>query len=96
VSRVDDINWKYTSTPNKGGRPQGKVSFDGQLTHRTRRGKVVEIPEEWRGQVTRPQTIRKRQSKMTRKLRNQLKWRPGCSNKRDLIEARAPKINEWE
>ncbi len=32
-------------------------------THRIRRRKEVEIPEQWRGKVTRPQTIRKRQSK---------------------------------
>ncbi len=32
-------------------------------THRTRRGKEVEIPEEWQGKVTHPQTISKRKSK---------------------------------
>lgn len=34
-----------------------------KVTHRMRRGQVVEIPEEWRGKVTHPQTIRKRKSK---------------------------------
>lgn len=38
-------------------------------THRVRRGRVVEIPAEWRGDVTRPQTIRNRPSKLTRKER---------------------------
>lgn len=56
-------------TPNKGGKPQFKIVYDGQKTTRVRRGKVVEIPEEWRGHVTRQQTIRKRQpvSRRTRK-----------------------------
>lgn len=31
------------------------------ITHRMRRGKLVEIPEKWRGQVTHKQTKRKRQ-----------------------------------
>jgi len=37
---------------------------------RVRRGKLVEIPEKWEGIVARPQTIRKRQSKLTRKQKN--------------------------
>ena len=31
--------------------------------YRMRRGVLVEIPEEWVGQVTHPQTVRKRKSK---------------------------------
>jgi hypothetical protein len=37
--------------------------------HRIRRGKLVEIPDEWVGQTTHKQTIRKRQSKHLRKIR---------------------------
>jgi hypothetical protein len=44
--------------------------FDAEVrTHRMRRGKLVEIPEEWRGRLTTRKTIRDRQSKHTRKLR---------------------------
>lgn len=32
-------------------------------THRMRRGKLVEIPEEWRGHTVHGQSIRKRKSK---------------------------------
>jgi hypothetical protein len=41
-------------------------------THRIRRGKLVEIPEKWRGKLTYPQTIKKRheESKRTRKNKN--------------------------
>lgn len=34
-----------------------------RVTHRIRRGKLVEIPPEWRGKVPHKQTIRKRKSK---------------------------------
>lgn len=43
---------------------------DGKF-YRWRRGVLVEIPPEWLGQVTSPQTIRKRPSKQVRKLRRQ-------------------------
>ena len=36
---------------------------------RLRRGKLVEIPADWIGKVTHPQTIRKRASKKIHKLR---------------------------
>lgn len=36
---------------------------------RWRRGQLVEIPPEWVGQTVHPQQIRKRQSKLPRKLR---------------------------
>lgn len=42
-----------------------------RATHRLRRGRLVEIPEEWRGQTTYDQTVRKRPSKALHKLR---KW----------------------
>lgn len=34
-----------------------------QITHRVRRGVLVEIPAEWRGHVPHKQTMRKRKSK---------------------------------
>ena len=39
-----------------------RIEIDGKY-FRKRRGKLVEIPEEWVGKVTNPQTIRKRKSK---------------------------------
>ena len=39
------------------------MSQPNPRTHRIRRGQLVEIPEEWRGQVPHPQTIAKRKSK---------------------------------
>ena len=42
----------------------------GKRAYRKRRGKMVEIPEEWVGICASPQTIRKRQSKTTRKNKN--------------------------
>jgi uncharacterized cupin superfamily protein len=38
------------------------IDEDGKK-YRTRRGKLVEIPKDWVGKVTFPQTIRKRKSK---------------------------------
>ena len=35
----------------------------GNSFYRMRRGKLVQIPEEWVGQTVYPQTIRKRKSK---------------------------------
>ncbi len=35
----------------------------GNSFYRVRRGKVVQIPEEWVGKTTHPQTIRKRKKK---------------------------------
>jgi len=39
-----------------------RISIGGKF-YRIRRGKLVEIPSEWLGKVTHPQTIRKRKSK---------------------------------
>ena len=40
-----------------------------EITTRIRRGKVVEIPEFWRGEVTHRQTMRKRASHLPPKSR---------------------------
>jgi hypothetical protein len=60
---------------------------------RIRRGKLVEIPEEWVGQTAHPQTIRKRDSKLTRKMRNATK---NGGMVRERQEKLAPKADEWD
>lgn len=50
------------------------VEIDGKL-FRTRRGVLVEIPEEWVGKFTSRKTIRQRGSKLTHKLNRSNKWR---------------------
>ena len=55
-----DRNLRVKYNPNKGGRPIYQVEYDGQRTHRMRRGKLVEIPPEWRGHTLHEQTKRKR------------------------------------
>lgn len=59
---------------------------------RIRRGKYVVIPAEWRGKVTDPSTIRKRQSKQSRKARNH---DPRRKYTREVIEGRAPRVEDW-
>jgi hypothetical protein len=44
-----------------------RIEIDGKF-YRERRGKLVEIPQEWVGNVTHPQTMRKRPSKQINKL----------------------------
>ena len=44
-----------------------RIEIDGKF-YRKRRGKLVEIPPEWVGKVTHPQTTRKRKSKETKKM----------------------------
>lgn len=43
----------------------------GQTLTRFRRGKVVEIPEKWRGRLVHEQTIRQRDSKRPQKRRKE-------------------------
>jgi len=40
--------------------------------HRMRRGKLIHISDQWFGHVTRPQTIRKRQSKQIKKIKKHM------------------------
>lgn len=49
--------------------------------YRIRRGVLVEIPPKWVGQVTTPATIRRRSSKMIKKLRMLEKHR-----RRDILD----------
>lgn len=62
------------------------IPYRSLPSHRERRGKIVEIPEKWRGKTTHPQTIRKRQSKMTKKLRKKLQYGPGISDARRRLK----------
>ena len=62
------------------------IPYRSLPSHRERRGKIVEIPKEWRGKTTHPQTIRKRQSKMTKKLRKKLQYGPGISDARRRLK----------
>jgi len=41
----------------------------GDHYYRVREGVLIRIPEKWLGKVTHPQTIRKRQSKFTKKVK---------------------------
>jgi hypothetical protein len=43
-----------------------RIEIDGKF-YRERRGKLVEIPAEWVGKVTHPQTMRKRPSQLINK-----------------------------
>jgi hypothetical protein len=43
-----------------------RIEIDGRF-YRERRGKLVEIPAEWVGNVTHPQTMRKRPSTLINK-----------------------------
>lgn len=54
--------------PEENRRMSKRIEIDGRF-YRMRRGKPVEIPSEWVGDVTHPQTIRKRPSKQVRKQR---------------------------
>lgn len=49
-----------------------RIEIDGKF-YRERRGKLVEIPAEWVGKFPTEQTIRKRGSKLTNKLRRRVK-----------------------
>lgn len=51
-----------------------RIEIDGKF-YRMRRGVLVQIPDEWVGKIPTDQTIRKRQSKMTGKLKRATKWR---------------------
>jgi hypothetical protein len=50
---------------------------------RLRRGKVVDIPEGWRGKVTTPATIRQRPSKLRGKLKRIVKDVGGVNRYKD-------------
>ena len=51
-----------------------RIEKDGKF-YRLRRGKLVEIPAEWVGKVTTPQTIRSRASKQVGKVARAVKYK---------------------
>ncbi len=55
-----------------------RIEIDGKF-YRMRRGVLVEIPGKWLGRFTTPATIRRRQSKMTGKLKRATKYVPSKS-----------------
>lgn len=52
-------------------------------TTRIRRGKLVEIPEKWQGQMTTPKTIRQRPSKLRGKVKRIAKDIGGVNRYKD-------------
>lgn len=50
-----------------------RIEKDGKF-YRMRRGKLVEIPAEWVGQVVYPQTVRERASNRIGKVARELKY----------------------
>lgn len=60
-----------------------RVEIDGKY-FRLRRGVLVEIPERWVGVCADGQTIRKRQSKLTRKQKNMGLGKAWKNPKREL------------
>ena len=61
------------------------VDVEG-VPHRWRRGKLVPIPAEWRGQVPAKQTINQRVSKLSSKERHR---RKASNKKRRVIDSGA-------
>jgi hypothetical protein len=54
------------------------------MATRLRRGKVVEIPARWLGNVTTPQTIRSRASKLPGKVKRRIKDYASANRYKDL------------
>lgn len=65
-----------------------RIERDGKF-YRMRRGRLVEIPEEWVGETTHPQTIRKRPSKMIHKRRKDKGWKrlSHCNSEADRMRS---------
>jgi len=61
-----------------------RIDIDGR-SYRMRRGKLVEIPAEWVGNVTHPQTMRKRPSQLINK-RKRDGWHGSLSKARASTE----------
>lgn len=61
---VDDHYWR-DENPEETTRLRSALGV--LVTHRMRRGKLVEIPEQWRGKTVHEQTKRKRPSKARHK-----------------------------
>lgn len=59
-----------------------RIEIDGKF-YRKRRGKLVEIPPEWVGREPTKQTIRKRPSKLTGKVKRVVKDADGTNRYKD-------------
>lgn len=57
-----------------------RIEKDGKF-YRMRRGKLVEIPTEWVGEVVYPQTIQERPSKLIGKLARKVKYKVNRNRK---------------
>jgi hypothetical protein len=62
-----------------------RIEKDGKF-YRMRRGKLVEIPAEWIGEVVYPQTVRERASKLTGKVAREVKYAENGNYKDRSIE----------
>jgi hypothetical protein len=62
-----------------------RIEKDGKF-YRMRRGKLVEIPAEWVGEVVHPQTIRERPSKLIGKVAREVKYAVNHNRKDRALE----------
>ena len=62
-----------------------RIEKDGKF-YRMRRGKLVEIPAEWVGEVVYPQTLRERPSKMIGKVAREVKYADNHNRKDRSVE----------
>lgn len=65
-----------------------RIERDGKF-YRMRRGKLVEIPAEWVGEVTWPQTLRKRPGKLIGKVAREVKHADNHNRKDRAMEISA-------
>lgn len=59
-----------------------RIQLDGKF-YRERRGKLVEIPADWVGNVTHPQNVRQRPSKLIGKVKRIVKDVGGVNRYKD-------------
>lgn len=62
-----------------------RIEKDGKF-YRMRRGKLVEIPAEWVGELAYPQTIRERPSKLIGKTAREVKYADNRNRKDRAVE----------
>jgi len=67
------------------GETMKRIEKDGKF-YRMRRGKLVEIPAEWVGQVVYPRTVRERASKQPGKVARESKYADNRNYKDRVIE----------
>jgi len=62
-----------------------RIEKDGKF-YRMRRGKLVEIPAEWVGEVVYPRTLRERPSKLIGKVAREVKYADNHNRKDRSVE----------